>query len=170
MLAHILTCRYAAFGWLSNTCSHNNRNKSKFKDQDSYAQPERKTAIFSRFFKEHNLDIVALSETRFPGESQLEEVVGGYTFFWRERSEDEARQSGVGFAIKISIAKNLSSFPKGISDRIMTLRLCIGKDRWATFVSIYAPAMTNSEQNILVFYQHSDCGIWSPVLGQFGVA
>ena len=120
-------------------CSRKNHKlKSKFKLrigawnvrtlQDSDTSPERKTAIISRFFKEHNLDIVALSETRFPGESQLEEISGGYTFFWRGRSEDETRQSGVGFAIKSSIAKNLSSFPKGVSDRIMTLRLYIGKD------------------------------------------
>ena len=76
MLAHILTCRYAAFGWLSNTCSHNNRNKSKFKLrvgswnvrtlQDSDAQPERKTAIFSRFFKEHNLDTVSYTHLTLP--------------------------------------------------------------------------------------------------------
>ena len=71
----------------------------------------------------------------------------------RGRSDNETRQSGVGFAIKSSIAKNLSSFPKGVSDRIMTLRLYIGKDRWATFVSVHAPTMTNPEQNILDFYQ-----------------
>ena len=135
-----------------------------------------------------------MSETRFSDETQLEEVGGGYTFFCRGRCVDEARQSGVGFAIKTSIAKNLSSFPKGISDRIMTFRLPIGKDRWATFVSVYAPTMTNQEQNILDFYQQlsstlsgiphhdkvillgdfnarvgDDSTIWSSVLGQFGV-
>ena len=76
----------------------------------------------------------------------------------------------------------------------MTLRLCIGKDRWVTIVSIYAPTMTNPEQNILDFYQQlqstlssiphhdkiillgdfnarvgSEFETWSPVLGQFGV-
>lgn len=128
-------------------------NVRTLQDSDQNTVPERKTAIISRLFQNLNLDIVALSETRFPDESQLEEVGGGYTFFWKGRPIDECRQSGVGFAIKSSVVRQLSSFPMGISDRIMTLRLSIGKDRWATLISVYAPTMTNSEQTISDFYQ-----------------
>ena len=206
MFGLIFTCRPTAVGWLSIFAvekSQENLNSNfalvrgmyaPFRIVITFDNPERKTAIVSSFFRDHNLDIVALSETRFPGESQLVEVGGGYTFYWRGRSEDEVRQSGVGFAIKTSIAKNLYSLPKGISDRIMTLRLSIGKDRWATLISVYAPTMTNEEDNILEFYNQlnstlsniphhdkiillgdfnarvgNESTIWSGVLGNFGI-
>ena len=76
----------------------------------------------------------------------------------------------------------------------MTLRLSIGKDRWATLISVYAPTMTNEEDNILEFYNQlnstlsniphhdkiillgdfnarvgNESTIWSGVLGNFGI-
>lgn len=35
----------------------------------------------------------------------------------------------------------------------MTLCLCIGKEGWATLLSVYAPTMTNTEQTITEFYK-----------------
>ena len=94
---------------------------------DSTSQPQRRTAIVARTLRSHNLDIVALSETRFADVSQLEEVGAGYTIFWIGKTADEPQQSGVGFAIKSSIVRNLSSLPRGISERIMTLRVSLEK-------------------------------------------
>ena len=66
---------------------------------DNASQPEHNTAILSRTPKSFNLDIVALSETRLAEESHLEEVGGGYSVYWRGKSADEPRQSGVGFLL-----------------------------------------------------------------------
>ena len=80
------------------------------------------------------------------------EVKGGYTFYWIGRPENEPRQSGVGFAIRNSIARNLESLPVGVNDRLMTLRLPIDKNNHATLISAYAPTMSNPEDNKERFY------------------
>jgi len=92
----------------------------------------------------YNLDIVALSETRFPGTGQLSEK--DYTFFWSGLPEEEKRYSGVGFAIRKSLAKTLEANPEAINDRLMVLRLPIGKKRTLLCISAYAPTMTNSSE------------------------
>ena len=45
-------------------------------------RPERCTAIVARELGHLGIDIAALSETRLSDEGQLEEIGGGYTFFW----------------------------------------------------------------------------------------
>ena len=69
---------------------------------DTPNNPERRTAVISKLLKKYNIDIVALSETRFPGNGQLREK--DYTFFWSGRPEEEHRTAGVGFAIRNNIA------------------------------------------------------------------
>nr|XP_027209727.1 uncharacterized protein LOC113803201 [Penaeus vannamei] len=54
----------------------------------------------------HQVDIAALSETRFPGETQLEEVDAGYTFYCIGQPRDAPRISGVGFAIRTKFARS----------------------------------------------------------------
>lgn len=44
-------------------------------------RPERRTALIAKILHQYQIDIAALSETRFLGGSQLEEVGGGYTFY-----------------------------------------------------------------------------------------
>ena len=46
----------------------------------------------------------------------------------------------------------LTEMPHPVSDRIMTMRICLTKDRNATIVSAYAPTMTNPEKNKETFY------------------
>ena len=48
----------------------------------------------------------------------------------------------MGFAIKKDITK-LTEMPRLVSDRIMTMRLPLSKDNFATIISVYAPTMTN---------------------------
>lgn len=43
-------------------------------------------------------------------------------FFWSGRKSEERRKAGVGFAIKTDLVAMLSGLPKGINDRLMTLR------------------------------------------------
>ena len=100
------------------------------------------------------IDIAALSETRLADEGKLEEVGGGFTFFWSGRSESEARQAGVGFAIRTELAKTLQTNPVGISDRIMTLRMKMDteKELYTTLISAYAPTLTNPDDVKEHFY------------------
>ena len=70
---------------------------------------ERRTAILSKVLSTFNIDIVALSETKFSGSGQLKEH--DYTFFWSGVPEEEHLASGVGFAIKNSLSNELSEIP-----------------------------------------------------------
>ncbi len=122
-------------------------------------RPERRTALIARELHRYKLDIVALSETRFAGEGHLKEDKGNYTFFWSGRSSEERRESGVGFAIRNSIVSHLTSLPTGLSDRLMTLRIPIGNNIYATLISAYAPTLTNPDAAKDQFYQELDAVI-----------
>ena len=113
---------------------------------------ERKTAILAKELQRYNIDIAALSETRLSGEDQLVEKDSGYTIFWSGRSEKEKRQSGVGFAVKNSLVGRIEQ-PVGVSDRIIKLRLPLVAGRYLSIVSVYAPTLTSSEENVTAFYQ-----------------
>ena len=83
-------------------------------------RPERRTALVTRELKQYNVDIAALSETRFLDKGELSEVGSGYTIFWSGLKTE--RKAGVGFAVRTSFVSQLESQPKGISDRIMIMR------------------------------------------------
>ncbi|WP_419612181.1 hypothetical protein, partial [Thiolapillus sp.] len=88
-----------------------------------------------------DIDIAALSEVRFAEQGSLREDGAGYTLFWSGKNKDERRLSGVGFMIKTSIARKLQNLPVGHSDRIMSLRLPIQDNKFATVLSVYAPTL-----------------------------
>ena len=46
----------------------------------------------------------------------------------------------------------LTKMPHPVSDRIMTMRIPLSKDRNATIVNAYAPTMVNPEENKETFY------------------
>ena len=119
--------------------------------QDNDNNPERRTAVISKVLDKYSIDIAALSETRIPGNGQLKEK--GYTYFWIGRPESETRSAGVGFAIKNSIAANLNQKPVGVNERLMTLRIPLTKEKYATFISAYAPTLTNSDEAKEKFYE-----------------
>ena len=56
-------------------------------------------------------------------------------------------EAGVGFAIKKDIVTKLTEMPRPVSDRIM-----MSKDNFATIISVYAPTMTNRDENKEAFY------------------
>ena len=77
-----------------------------------------------------------------------------YTFFLSGRKKEERHE--VGFAIKSHIASQLLGLPKGINDRLITLRLPLLDKGHATIVSTYAPPMTNPDEVKDKFYDDLD--------------
>ena len=73
----------------------------------------RKTAVISSELSKLNIDITALQETRIPKSGSIREK--DYTFVWQVKGVDDAREHGVGFAIRNSLPKWLQ--------RLMTLQL-----------------------------------------------
>ncbi|BHF80761.1 hypothetical protein SprV_0702388900 [Sparganum proliferum] len=111
-------------------------------------------ALLARELARYKVDIVALSETRFSEQGQLEEVGAGYTFFWNGRPRAERRDAGVAFAIRNDIVGRLPCLPQGINDRLMSLRLPLGRGgKFATIISAYAPPMSSPEAARDKFYE-----------------
>ena len=102
-------------------------------------RPERRTAIVAMELQRYGIDIAALSETRYAGEGQLTE--NNYTFYWKGKNENEPRMYGVGFAVSNALVTQLTEFPVGISERLMTLRVKLVDSRQATMISAYAPTL-----------------------------
>ena len=123
-------------------------------DREDSGRPERRTALVAKELQRYSIDIAALSETRLADEGSLEEIGSGYIFYWYGKSEEERRESGAGFAIKKEIVPMLEELPSGYNDRIMTLRLPLTNNRYATFISVYAPTMTNSPEVKSSFYEN----------------
>ena len=119
-------------------------------------RPQRRTALVGRELGRYDIQIAALSETRFADVGEIKEVGAGYTFYWSGRKSEERREAGVGFAIKTELVGKLSGLPKGINDRLMTLRLPLSGNKHATIVSAYAPTMTNPDEVKDKFYDDLD--------------
>uniref|UniRef100_H3AK59 Uncharacterized protein n=1 Tax=Latimeria chalumnae TaxID=7897 RepID=H3AK59_LATCH len=79
-------------------------------DIETTNRPARRIALISR-----EIDITALSETRWAEEGQLKEIGADYTFFWIGHPKEERREAGVGFAMKSNIVSKLESLPKGVN-------------------------------------------------------
>ena len=106
-------------------------------DRDDSVRPQRRTALVATELARYDIDIVALSETRFSGKGELTERGAGYTF-WSGRGPEERREAGVGFAVKSSLASKLVSQPNGVNDRLMSLRLPLSHgQKFSTLVSCY---------------------------------
>ena len=62
-------------------------------------------------------------------------------------------EAGDSFAIKKDIVTKLTEIPRPVSDRTMTMGLPLSKeDNFATITSVYAPTMTNPDENKEAFY------------------
>ena len=111
-------------------------------DRSGSDRPEGRTALVGKELSRYGIDIAALSETRLADEGQVAESGCGYTFFWIGKPADQPRTAGVGFAIRRSVLTKLESLPKGINERLMTLKIKL-KDN--ALVSVYAPTQTNDD-------------------------
>lgn len=163
-------------------------------DNDVNLCPERKTALIARELAKYNIDIAAISETHLSDSGELCEQLGGYTYYWSGKPITERAASGVGFAVKNQLAKTLKELPKGINDRIITLRLQLSSKKHLHLISIYAPTLPSPEEDKIKFYSElnqvltkipstdkiilfgdfnarvgNDFSAWSGVLGRHGV-
>ena len=98
----------------------------------------------------YNIDIAALCESRFSESGSINDLE--YAFFCSGKLEGERWQAGVGFDIKKDIVTKLTEMPRPVSNIIMTLRLPLSKDNCVTIISVYAPTMTNPDENKEAFY------------------
>ena len=110
-------------------------------DRADSCRPERRSALIAHELLRLNIDIAALSEVRFSGEGSLQEHGAGYTLYWSGKPETERRLSGVGFMVRNSIASKLENQPTGHSDRIISMRLPLWNQQYATLFSLYSPTL-----------------------------
>ena len=75
-------------------------------------------------------------------------ILPPYKCFRNEgKTPDERREAGVGFVrVRTSLVKNLESLPKGISDRLMVMRLPLKGKTQLTLTSVYAPTMSYTQE------------------------
>ena len=112
----------------------------------------RPTAIVSRELARYNIDIAAMSETRVLGETVIEEVGGGYTFFLKGKPEGDKRYHGVGFAVRSRLVPLLQGkYPVGINERLMTMSISLD-DFTLSLISAYAPTLPSSDESKESFY------------------
>lgn len=126
---------------------------------DSYGRterPHRRTALIAAELRRYNIDIAALCETRLLDEGSLIEEGSGYTFFWKGYPPGGQHLHGVGLAIKNTLLPRLTETPVGISERLMTLRIPLAKNRFATLLSVYAPTLPSDTEVKDSFYQSLD--------------
>ena len=119
-------------------------------ERDGANRPEKRTALIAMELAKYNIDIAALCETRLSESGSLDDLE--YSFFWSGKSEGERPEAGVGIAIKKDIDTKLTEMPRPVSDIIMTMRLPLSKDNFATIISVYAPTIINPDENKKAFY------------------
>ena len=123
-------------------------------DNPESSSPARRTALICKELDRYNVDIAALSETRLADDGQIQEIASGYTIFWKGRASRERREAGVGFAIRSNIVSKLHELPRGINDRLMTLRPHLHGNRHATIISAWAPTLVSDEEEEQRFYDN----------------
>ena len=77
----------------------------------------------------------------------------GHTFYWIGKPEGQPRLAGVGFAVRTSLPDHLASLPIGINEQLMTMRIHLANSRHMTVMSVYAPAVTHSDDAKEEFYE-----------------
>ena len=104
-------------------------------DRETTNRPERRRALVAMEPAKYNIDIAVLSATRFHASVSLNDLE--YTVYWSGKPNGERRETGIVFAIKRGIVAKLTEILHPVSDRIMTMRIPLTKDRNATIVSAY---------------------------------
>ena len=114
--------------------------------------PTGRSALVSKELARLNIDIAAVSEVRFAEQGSLIERGPGYTLYWSEKLKEDRGLSGVGYMIKTNIANKLESLPVGHSDRLMSLRLPLRDNKYATLISAYPPTLQADPTTKEAFY------------------
>lgn len=82
-------------------------------------------------------------------------------FFRIGKDREERRKVGVGFAAKTSIVESWQFQSKGLNARLMTLSLQLAPFRFATIISTYAHATTDTDETKEQFYDDLNDVIFS---------
>ena len=85
------------------------------------------TALIARELSRYNIDIAALSGTRLAGEGALCERGADYAFFWSGCQPEVRWEAEVSFAIKSALVGKLVGPPKGINDRLISVRIPLSR-------------------------------------------
>ena len=112
----------------------------------------RKTSVINNELARLHVDIATLQETRLSGSGSLREK--DYTFFWQGKSEEEAREHGVGFAVRNTLLGMVAPCQQG-TERLLTLRLHTTTGP-AYLISAYAPTLNATMQTKDEFYNQLD--------------
>ena len=113
--------------------------------QDTGQGARRRTALIACELARYNIDIAALSETRLPDEGSLVEMGIGYTFFWSDLPTVARHIHGIGFAVRTALLQSTQKSPIALVEQLMTLRLPLAKNQFATFVSVHSPTLDSSD-------------------------
>ena len=125
----------------------------KEEEENNYWQLHNGTSgLIATELAKYNIDIAALCETRFSESGSLNHLE--YSFFWRGKPEGERKEAGVGYRHKAD--RNA----RPVSDRIMTMRLPLSKDKFATIISVYAPRKTNQDEKGGLLQPAGKCAQW----------
>ncbi|KAA3670290.1 uncharacterized protein DEA37_0004806, partial [Paragonimus westermani] len=124
-------------------------------------RPERRTALIAMELRRYGIDVAALSETRLADQGKLREAGAGYTFYWIGYPTDGVREHGVCFAVADRINGLMIGEPHGISPRMLSMRLRLGRGKCATFVSVYGPTMCHTDDTKDQFYDQLSATIRS---------
>ena len=123
---------------------------------DRKRRPGRPTAIVAHELARYNIDVAALSETRVLGDTVLEELGAGYTFFLKGKPVGCTHQHGVGFAVRTKLVKHLQGkLPVGINERLMTMNFPLA-DTTLSIISAYAPTLPSCDESKEQFYGELD--------------
>jgi len=115
-------------------------------------RPRRRTALVAAELRRYQVDIAALSETRFSESGSLTEEGEQFTYYWSGRRVGLPRIHGVGFAVSNKLNRCLVEAPKVISERLMMLRLPLTRGKHVTFISAYAPTLASDDREKDAFY------------------
>ena len=96
--------------------------------------------------------MVALQERRLLQEGRLREA--DYTVFWRGRAQEEARQHGVGFAVRSKLLSHINE-PNGGNERILRMTHLTNQGNIQLF-SLYAQNLAANTGGKDAFYEELD--------------
>ena len=160
-------------------------------DRDTIQRPLRRTALIDIEPESNKVDIAVLQDVRISSEGLLKDA--RRTFFWKGCPPGEPRSAGVAFSNGNEIASKLTESPKGISERLITLRFSLKQNRHISFINLYAPTVTHKDEEKEIFYAQlrdiiagvpsgdrliilgnfnarvgDDSNTWHPATGKFG--
>ena len=76
----------------------------------------RRTTLIACELARYDIDIAALSETRFPDEGSLVEMGTGYTFFWSGLATVARHIHGVGLAVRTGLLRSTQEYSIAIDE------------------------------------------------------